>query len=244
LLRVLRGHARAVTSVAFSPDDRRIATGSIDRTARIWDARTGEQLHVLRGHENDLTSVAFSRDGRFLVTASRDKDARTWDARSGAPLRVLVGHFAVVSDASFSPDGRWVVTAGPATAGLWDASSGRLVLYLRGHQGRLTSALFTGARGIITGGVDGMPVNKAAAQLILKQPGPPANKQAFYDVFQYAKPTFTDPYGQEAINVLQTQGKFGDMWNNDLNVHDTLTAAVPLMNKSITEQIANQKKNQ
>jgi multiple sugar transport system substrate-binding protein len=96
----------------------------------------------------------------------------------------------------------------------------------------------------VTGGVDGMPVNKAAAQLILKQPGPPANKQAFYDVFQYAKPTFTDPYGQEAIGVLQDQGKFGDMWNNDLNVHDTLTAAVPLMNKSIAEQIANQKKNQ
>jgi WD40 repeat protein len=155
LLRVLRGHTRAVTSVAFSPDDQRIATGSIDRTARIWDARTGKLLHVLRGHENDVTSVAFSRDDRFLVTASRDKDARTWDVRSGDPLRVLVGHFAVVSDASFSPDGRWVVTAGPATAGLWDASSGRLVLYLRGHQGRLTSALFTGARGIITGGVDG-----------------------------------------------------------------------------------------
>jgi hypothetical protein len=96
----------------------------------------------------------------------------------------------------------------------------------------------------VTGGVDGMPVNKAAAQLVLKQPGPPANKQAFYDVFQSAKPTFTDPYGQAAIGVLQDQGKFGNMWNNDLNVHDTLTAAVPLMNKSIADQIANQKKNQ
>jgi len=93
----------------------------------------------------------------------------------------------------------------------------------------------------VTGGVDGMPANKAAAQLILKQPGPPANKQAFYDVFQHAKPTFTDPYGQEAINVLQKQGRFGDMWNNNLNVHDTLSAAVPLMNKAIQDQINNKK---
>lgn len=93
----------------------------------------------------------------------------------------------------------------------------------------------------VTGGVDGMPVNKAAAQIILKQPGPPANKQAFYDVFQFAKPTFTDPYGQNAISVLQKDGKFADMWNNNLNVHDTLAAAVPLMNKAIQAQIDSKK---
>ena len=93
----------------------------------------------------------------------------------------------------------------------------------------------------VTGGVDGMPVNKAAAELVLKQPGPPANKQAFYDVFQNARPTFTSPYGQNAISVLQKDGKFGDMWNQNLNVHDTLSAAVPLMNAAIQAQMTAKK---
>jgi len=61
-----------------------------------------------------------------------------------------------VNDARFSPDRRWVVTAGPRTAVLWDARSGMLVRYLRGHQGRVLSAGFdpTG-RVIVTGGQDG-----------------------------------------------------------------------------------------
>jgi multiple sugar transport system substrate-binding protein len=89
----------------------------------------------------------------------------------------------------------------------------------------------------VTGNLPGMPAHKAAADLILKQSGPPASKQVFYDAFQYAKPAFTTPYGQNAINVLQDQGKFGDMWTQGLPARDVLTAAMPTVNAAMQTQI-------
>ena len=79
-------------SAAYSPDGTRIVTASEDKTARIWDARTGAQLVVLPGHGNAVEFAAYSPDGTRIVTASADKTARIWDARTGAQLAVLSGH--------------------------------------------------------------------------------------------------------------------------------------------------------
>jgi WD40 repeat protein len=75
---VLRGHGDAVFPIAFSPDGQMLATGSADKTARLWEVATGEEIAVLRGHENDVGSVAFSPDGRMLATGSKDNTARLW----------------------------------------------------------------------------------------------------------------------------------------------------------------------
>ena len=77
----LQGHADRITSIAFSPDGRRIITGSIDRTAKVWDSRTGNQILTLQGHRSGVTSVAFSaRDGKpyRVLTGSADNTARIW----------------------------------------------------------------------------------------------------------------------------------------------------------------------
>ena len=71
------------TTAAFSPDGTRIVTASVDKTARVWDAATANELAVLRGHEGGVTSAAFSPDGTRIVTASDDKTARVWDAATG-----------------------------------------------------------------------------------------------------------------------------------------------------------------
>ncbi|MBZ0303482.1 MAG: protein kinase, partial [Anaerolineae bacterium] len=80
----LLGHTGNIWSLAFSPDSRYIATGSADRTIRIWDVDTGDVLAVLEGHTWDVNSVAFSPDGQLLASGSADGTVRLWQVGEAA----------------------------------------------------------------------------------------------------------------------------------------------------------------
>jgi WD40 repeat protein len=137
---VLRGHTGAITSLAFDSGGDLLASGSNDHTARIWNVSTGTLVHRLSGHQLGITSVAFSPDGKLLVDASVDGDAWLWHVATGVVAGKLRFHVSTVSQAAFSPDGRWVVTAGPSAAGLWLTRTAKLIIYLHGAKGNLTSA--------------------------------------------------------------------------------------------------------
>jgi len=141
---VLRGHTDPVTTLAFSPDDQFLVTGSDDGTARVWRRDGTGRPVVLSGHEDRVTSVAFAPDGGRVLTASADGTARVWHADgTGAPV-VLTGHGGELYGAAFSPDGARVVTASAdGTARVWAAAGGGAPVVLEGHQGPVRWAAFS-----------------------------------------------------------------------------------------------------
>jgi WD40 repeat protein len=122
--RIIKGkHRRQVRDIAFSVDGTLVATGSDDRTARVWDATNGRHKQVVNDHTMAVRSVAFSPTAPHLATGSSDRSIRVWDLESGLRVREFRGtHRGEVCDLTYSPDGRYIASAGAdTTVRLWDA---------------------------------------------------------------------------------------------------------------------------
>ena len=108
---ILRSQTHFVSSVAFSPDGRTLATGSWDHTIKLWDVASGSALHSLVGHLGWVRMVSFARDGRALVSAADDGTARVWDADHG-DARTILAAFNDGSSIAATPEG-FFASSGP-----------------------------------------------------------------------------------------------------------------------------------
>lgn len=154
--RVLRGHSGKVYSAVYSSNGDLILTGSDDKTARIWDAASGQLVRELTGHDKGLQSAIFSPDDKQILTTSDDRTARVWDTDTGQLVRVLTGHRDTMWNAAFSPDASRIVTASrDGTSQLWDTRTGQQIATLE-HLGGVYSALFSPDGGsLVTASADG-----------------------------------------------------------------------------------------
>jgi WD40 repeat protein/tRNA A-37 threonylcarbamoyl transferase component Bud32 len=140
----LVGHVRDVPAGAYSPDGALVATGSDDRTVRLWDVRTGAMLHTIDGFQGALEAVAFSHDGRALVASSAGQHPRitTWEVPSGRALGAYdlsPANFRV----EFTPDDAAIVVGGfDGDLRVVDRASGAVRLDLRPCRDRISAIDF------------------------------------------------------------------------------------------------------
>ena len=109
-IRTLEGHGNQCLSVPFSPDGGQLASGSHDRTVRLWNVSTGALLQVMIGHSHIVHSVTYSPDGTLIASGSGDKTVRIWDAKNGSEVGVYTEHSAPVKHVVFSADSRRIAS--------------------------------------------------------------------------------------------------------------------------------------
>jgi len=139
------GHTRSANAVAFSPDNRWLASGGKDNVIKIWDLATGNVLRTLYGHTSNVNALAVSPDGKLLASGSgdindrrdlgtftqggvvggaEDNTVRIWSVQAGQQLQVLRGHELPVGAIAFSNDGRSLTSVSGDAVKVWDVSAG------------------------------------------------------------------------------------------------------------------------
>ncbi|RCJ38368.1 serine/threonine protein kinase [Nostoc minutum NIES-26] len=140
----LKGHSSDVNSVAFSPDSKTLATGSDDKTVKLWNLVTKQEIHTLKGHFEWIWAVAFSPDGQTIASGSKDKTIKLWNLATAQEIRTFKGHTDGVAAIAFSPDGKTLASGSlDKTIKLWNLATGKQIRTLEGHTKAVVSVAFS-----------------------------------------------------------------------------------------------------
>ena len=140
----LRGHASDVNSVAFSPQGDKLASGSDDKTIKIWNVNSKEEILTLKGHSGWIWNVAFSPDGQILASSSYDETIKLWNLSTGKEIRTLKGHAGGITSIAFSQDGKTLASGSlDSTIKLWNLATGEQIQTFKGHSAGVNSVDFS-----------------------------------------------------------------------------------------------------
>jgi WD40 repeat protein len=139
---------QVVSSFAFAPGGAMLACGASDFNVWLWNPVTGEEIGALRGHDCSVFALSFSPDGRLLASGDCSGAVKLWEVASKTWRATLeVSKDKLISDEVvalvFSPDGRTLAVAVDRTVQLWDVATGRRVVSLEGHEGKVMCLAFS-----------------------------------------------------------------------------------------------------
>ena len=208
--RILAGHGDRVRGIDASQDGTRLASGSGDFTAKVWDAETGENILTLSGHSNYVEAARFHPDGHHVATASRDGTVKYWN---------IDGHANSINSLAFNPQGTLLVTASAdRTARVWDVSSDtpRQRYLLTGHGDQVYRAAFDSTGKLLaTAGLD--------KQLILWDVDTGQEIRRIQKHVDQLRDVAFSPGGRR----MASGGADGKAWLYELPATDLATADIP-----------------
>jgi Tol biopolymer transport system component len=153
-----KSHDASVLCVAFSPDCKRLASGSYDGTVKVWDVHNGQELVTFKAHTEEVMSIAFGPDGKRLVSGGF-QGVKVWDTQTGQEVLRVKGAKGQVNSVAYSPDGVRLASVGEGNrvVRVWDAQTGDEIVSFKGHTGWVLNLAFgpQGTRLASTGNGDG-----------------------------------------------------------------------------------------
>ncbi|CAB3978294.1 WD repeat, SAM and U-box domain-containing 1-like [Paramuricea clavata] len=220
----LSQHTKDINCCAFAPNSRILASGSSDKTVRLWDISEGKELDdsPLQGHSYHVCACAFSPFGTLLATASTDCTVWLWDAKTNQKITTFEGHRGAVRACVFSPDSL-LLASGSAdeTVCLWSTKTKKLVRRIEGFESSVMTCSFTPDNLYILAGGSNGEINLWEIQSgVCKAFDREANDMGvntccFSPTFGSAVPCNTDTSGSSPHFLLATGG--GDnlvkLWN-------------------------------
>ncbi|RME82580.1 MAG: hypothetical protein D6785_07715 [Planctomycetota bacterium] len=152
------GHKGSILSFDFHWDSMRLVSGSEDKTCKVWDMKTGQEIYTLQGHEDVVSSVSFSSDGTLILSGSEDGTARVYRASQGEILLKFEKHPEAITAVALSADGKLAASGDwDGNCLLWVVENGKVGQSLAGHKGMIQSLRFSpNKRFLLTACADGM----------------------------------------------------------------------------------------
>jgi serine/threonine protein kinase len=142
----LMGHSGWVRTVVFFPNGFSFASGSYDRTLKLWNVSNNQSFGTLSNHlgsVSGINAIAVHPNGNTFAIACIDKSIKLWNFRSGQPIRNLEGHEGQVYSAAYSPDGKTLISgSADQTLKLWDWNRGELLKTFTGHKDKVVASVF------------------------------------------------------------------------------------------------------
>jgi WD40 repeat protein len=138
------GHSSDIRSVCYSPDGKYILSGSSDKTVKLWDVASGNEIKTFIGHGSSVSSVCFTPDGKYALSGGYDKTLILWEIATGKKVRTFLGHKDYIYTISISPDGKQAVSGGSGKEiFVWDIASANKINVLNKHTESINSICFS-----------------------------------------------------------------------------------------------------